>query len=95
MLLIDNVSVRVNVVDVGHELHISPPVNVAPANSKSPEVQEVFGGGNACPNDIVILNKVNISNAKIFFEIVFFGFIRLNLGRIIVENIFYTEEVAS
>ena len=79
LLSIDSVSVRVRVVAVEHELHEFPPVNVAPANDKSFEVQEVFGGGNACPNDIVILKKVNIKKASIFFEIVKFGFIRLNL----------------
>jgi hypothetical protein len=75
--LSDKVRVRVIVVAVGHELHKSPPLNAAPANSRSPEVQ-LLGSivGNDCPNAIVIFNKVNITMAIIFFELVIFDFIK-------------------
>ena len=75
----DNVSVRVICVAVGHELHTSPPDNVAPTSVKSPEVHDVFAGGNVCASETDMLNKQNIRKANIFFEIVIFDFIQLIL----------------
>jgi hypothetical protein len=66
-------------VAIGHELHKSPPDRVAPTNVKSPEVQDVFAGGNVCANVADILSKLNIKKANNFFEIVIFDFIQLNL----------------
>ena len=79
LLNIDKVNVRVIGVAVAQELHKSPPVNFAATTSRSLDVHEVLGGGNACPNDIEILSKLNIKKASDFFEIVFFSFIKLNL----------------
>ena len=45
VLLIESVSVLVICVGVGHELHKPPPERVAPTNLKSPDEQDVPGGG--------------------------------------------------
>ena len=79
MLLIAKVKVLVIGVAVVQELHKFPPLNLAATTSKSLEVHEVVAGGKDCAKDIDKLNKQNIRRAKIFFEIVIFGFIKLNL----------------
>ena len=79
VLLMDKVNVLVSNVAEAHELHKSPPVNLAATTSKSFEVHEVFAGGTDCANVIEILSMLNTKNAKSFFEIVIFDFIQLNL----------------
>jgi hypothetical protein len=83
------VRVRVIVVAVGHELQTSPPEREAPTNVKSPEVQDVFAGGNVCANEAEILSKLNIKKANSFFEIVIFDFIQLNLVEYFFEKMVF------
>jgi hypothetical protein len=75
----DIVNVLVNGVVVAHELHRSPPVNLAATTSKSFEVHEVLAGGTDCANVIAVLSKLKTKNANSFFEIVIFDFIQLIL----------------
>lgn len=85
----DNVKVRVIGVATGHELQTSPPERDAPTNVKSPDVQEVFAGGNVCAMDADILSRLNIKKANNFFEIVIFDFIQLNLVEYFFEKMVF------
>ena len=75
----DNTKVLVIGVAVTQELHKSPPLNCAATTSRSLEVQEVLAGGKVCAKDIDMLKKLNIKNAKSFFERVKFDFILFSL----------------
>ena len=85
--------VRVITVAIVHELHKSPPDNVAATTERSLEVHEVLAGGKVCAKEIDILSILNNKNAHKFFESVKFDFIQLGLVEIDLKKGIFVQGV--